>query len=159
MAKSSAAIQVYQCPTKRWVAAVNRFSKIPMSFIDRTLPIGTAAGIAPPVSPRALFAMLIAVAMLFAPLAARNGAAMAMAPADHHGQMADKEHCGDEPATSDDSKAVDKSCCAAMCVAVAVAPSAPIEPHLYVRSVERPAQEQYGRSFLAELPTPPPRRA
>lgn len=116
-------------------------------------------GIWPRVSIRPLFAMLIAFAMLFAPLVLQSGAAMAMAPADHHAQMMQTGHCGEQPAKSHDGKAMDKSCCAAMCAAVAVAPSVQAEPHALVPSVERPALDQFQRSYLAELPTPPPRRA
>lgn len=113
----------------------------------------------PCVSHRSLFAMLIAFAMLFAPLALQSGAAMAMAPADHHAQMMETGHCGEQPAKSHDGKGMDKSCCAAMCAAVAVAPSVQAEPHALTPSVELPALDQFQRSFLAELPTPPPRLA
>ena len=108
---------------------------------------------------RPLFAILIAVVMLFAPVTLQSGAAMAMAPADHHSQMMDKGHCGEQPAKSDHDKSMDKSCCAAMCAAVAVAPSAAIDPHNFSRPVERPALDRFQRSFLAKLPTPPPRLA
>ena len=103
--------------------------------------------------------MLIAFAMLFAPLALQSGAAMAMAPADHHAQMMETGHCGEQPAKSHDGKSMDKSCCAAMCAAVAVAPAVEAEPHALSPSVDQPAIDQFQRSFLAELPTPPPRRA
>jgi hypothetical protein len=111
------------------------------------------------VSLRSFLGILIACAMLFAPIALQSGAAMAMAPADHHSQMAGTGHCGEQPAKSQDGKMVDKSCCAAMCAAVAVAPYVALEPHVYALSVERPALSQFQRSYLAELPTPPPRRA
>jgi hypothetical protein len=111
------------------------------------------------VSATRLFAMLIAFAMLFAPVALQSGAAMAMAPADHHAQMMESGHCGEQPAKSHDGKAMDKSCCAAMCAAVAVAPAVEAEPHALVPAVERPALDQFQRSYLAELPTPPPRLA
>lgn len=113
-----------------------------------------------PMSLRLLFAMLIAVAMLFAPLAMQSGAAMAMAPApDHHAQMMEGGHCGGQPATHHDGKAMDKSCCAAMCAAVAIAPALRVEPHALAPEVERPGLDLFRRSFLAELPTPPPRFA
>ena len=112
-----------------------------------------------PVSLRPLFAILIAVAMLFAPLAVQTGAAMAMAPADHHAQMTETDHCGEQPANSHDGKTVDKSCCAAMCTAIAVAPTPMLEPHVFSSSAERAALVQFNHSFLAELPTPPPRLA
>jgi hypothetical protein len=111
-------------------------------------------------SPRFLLAILAAVAMLFAPLAVSSGSAMAMAPAaDHQAQMTDSGHCSDQPAKSDHGKAADKSCCIAMCAAVAVAPSAFVEPHSFPQPVERSSLVQFDRSFLAELPTPPPRLA
>ncbi|MDP9422052.1 MAG: hypothetical protein M3Q19_04320 [Pseudomonadota bacterium] len=110
-------------------------------------------------SHRSLFAMLIAFAMLFAPLALQSGAAMAMAPADHHAQMMESGHCGEQPAKSQDGKTMDKSCCAAMCAAVAVAPSVKAEPHVLTPSAQRPALDQFQHSFIAELPTPPPRLA
>ena len=115
--------------------------------------------ISPRVSIRPLFAILFAFAMLFAPLAMQSGAAMAMAPADHHAQMMETGHCGEQPAKSQDGKMVDKSCCAAMCAAVAVAPTVSVEPHIFTSSVERPSPDQFQRSYLAELPTPPPRLA
>jgi hypothetical protein len=115
--------------------------------------------ISPHVSLRPLFAILIAVAMLFAPLAMQSGSAMAMAPADHHSQMMEKGHCGEQPAKGDHGKSTEKSCCVAMCTAVAVAPVSPAEPFAFPQSVERPALAQSSHSFLAELPTPPPRRA
>lgn len=111
------------------------------------------------VSLRLLFAILIAAAMLFAPLASHHGAAMAMAPADHHAQMMDSGHCGEQPAKGDHNKAPDKSCCVAMCAAMAVVPSASFEPHSFTVSVDRPTLEQFHHSFLAKLPTPPPRLA
>ena len=111
------------------------------------------------VSLRPLFAMLIAFAMLFAPLALQSGAAMAMVPADHHAQMMEAEHCGEQPANSHEGKTADKSCCAAMCTAIAVAPAPMSEPHALASSTERPSLIQFDHSYLAELPTPPPRLA
>jgi hypothetical protein len=123
------------------------------------LKVSRFRSIWPRVSLRALFAMLIAFAMLFAPLALQSGAAMAMAPADHHAQMMKTGHCGEQPAKSQDGKMADKSCCAAMCAAVAVAPAVTVEPHAYAPSVEHPTLDQFQHSYLAKLPTPPPRRA
>lgn len=111
------------------------------------------------VSFRPLFATLIAFAMLFAPLAMQSGSAMAMAPADHHAQMMEKGHCGEQPAKGHDGKSVDKSCCVAMCTAIAVAPTTPVEPHEFAKSADRPSLIPFHHGFLAELPTPPPRLA
>lgn len=109
---------------------------------------------------RPLFGILLAFAMLFAPLGLSSGSAVAMAPsADHHAQMMDSGHCGERPAKGDHDKAPDKSCCVAMCAAVTVPPAASIEPHIFPQSIERPSLVQFDHSFLAELPTPPPRLA
>lgn len=117
-------------------------------------------GIWPRMSLRPLFAMLVAVAMLFAPLTIRSGGAMAMAPAaDHHARTMESGHCDDQPTKGKESQSDDKSCCVAMCVAIAVAPTTAIEPHALTSSVERPSLTQFNHSFLAELPTPPPRLA
>lgn len=115
---------------------------------------------AAPMRLRPLFVMLIAFAMLFAPLALQSGAAMAMAPAtDHHAQMMNSGHCGEQPAKDHHGKTVDKSCCAAMCTAIAIAPTPMSEPQVFASSIERPSLIQFNHSFLAELPTPPPRLA
>lgn len=111
-----------------------------------------------PVSVSKLFAMLIAAAMLFAPFAMQSGSAMAAMPSGHHAQMQGTGHCDGQP-RPDEGKAAEKPCCVAMCAAVTVAPTASAEPHRFSRTVERPALDQFERSFLAELPTPPPRLA
>ena len=111
------------------------------------------------VSLRPLFATLIAAAMLFAPLAMQAGSAMAMAPADHHAQMMDKGHCGDQPAEGEDGKMMGKSCCVAMCTGVAVSAAVPMETLAFARIVDRPSLEVFHHSYLAKLATPPPRRA
>ena len=123
------------------------------------LKIRTFSHIRQGVSSRPLFAMMIAFAMLFAPLAMQSGSAMAMAPADHHAQMMKSGHCGEQPATDHDGKLVDKSCCVAMCTAIAVAPVVPVEPHAFAKIMDRPSLTPVHHGFLAELPTPPPRRA
>lgn len=109
---------------------------------------------------RNFFATMIAFALLFAPVAMQSGAAMASSmPSNHTSQMIDKGHCGE---TSEDGKsgmAGGELCCVAMCSAVAVAPAATVKPFAFLTSVERPALDQPGHSFLAELATPPPRRA
>jgi len=108
---------------------------------------------------RPIFAILIAAAMLFAPLAMQSGGAMAAAPADHHGQATAKDHCDGQPAPDQGDKSADKPCCAAMCMAVAIEPAARVEPLDFGRTAERPSPAERPHSYLAELPTPPPRRA
>ena len=111
----------------------------------------------PSMSLRLLVATLIAVAMMFSPLTMESGGAMAMAPAaDHHAQMTQDGHCGEQP-VKDHDKSVGESCCVAMCSAVAVNPIAPAEPAIQATSGERPSIAQFRHGFLAELPTPPPR--
>ena len=115
-------------------------------------------GIWPAVSLSKLFAIVIAAAMLFAPFAMQSGMAMAAMPSDHHAQMMEKGHCDGQPADRD-SKGADMPCCAAMCAAIAVATSAPVEPAAFSRSVEHSSLKQSLHGFLAKLPTPPPRLA
>ena len=110
-------------------------------------------------SPRPFFAILIAFAMLFAPLAMQTGSAMAMAPADHQSQMMDQGHCSDQPAEGTDGKTMAKSCCVAMCTAVAVAAPSLVEPLAFGRVLDRPSLDRFHHSYLAKLATPPPRRA
>ena len=111
------------------------------------------------VSLRPFFAILIAFAMLFAPLAMQTGSAMAMAPADHQSQMMDQGHCSDQPAEGTDGKTMAKSCCIAMCTAVAVAAPSLVEPLAFGRVLDRPSLDRFHHSYLAKLATPPPRRA
>ena len=108
---------------------------------------------------RPFFAILIAFAMLFAPLAMQTGSAMAMAPADHQSQMMDQGHCSDQPAEGTDGKTMAKSCCVAMCTAVAVAAPSLVEPLAFGRVLDRPSLDRCHHSYLAKLATPPPRRS
>jgi len=117
------------------------------------------AGIGRRVRLRPLFAILIAIAMLFAPFVVQNGMAMAAPASDHHGQMMSKGHCDGESGEGKTDKAADKSCCAAMCTAIAVAPSSPEERLAFVRDIQRPTSVHFRHDYLAKLPTPPPRRA
>lgn len=104
----------------------------------------------------ALFSMLIAVAMLFAPAAS---AAHFMAASGHqNAQTMAMGHCQSLP-TDTQGKAPAKSCCIAMCMAVAVAPAQPVKTALKVAAPTYFAAPQYWRGFLGELATPPPRIA
>lgn len=119
----------------------------------------TVTGHMAAMSLRPLFAILIAIGMFLAPLAIRSGAAMAMPPSGHHEQMAMTDHCGDQPASDKHEKSGKNADCVAMCMAVALAPAAGLEPQALSASRDRPALDRFERSFLAELPTPPPRLA
>jgi hypothetical protein len=104
---------------------------------------------------RPLFAILIAAAMLFAPFGMQG--AMAAAPADHHNQMKANGHCDGQPARNQNHKSAGKPCCAAMCMAIAVEQAERIESFYFKRVIARPPLAEPPHSYLAELPTPPPR--
>ena len=128
------------------------------AIIPATLKRRRQARIWPSVSLRPLFAMLIAFAMLFAPLVTAGGSAMAMAPSDHHAQMMKTGHCGEQPVKKGGVVGA-KSCCVAMCAAIAITSDVVVEPHQYAQVAERPSLAESPHSFLARLPTPPPRAA
>lgn len=111
------------------------------------------------VSLRSVFAILIAFAMFFSPFAMRSGSAMAAMPSDHHSQMKATGHCGGQSSSGTTDKTHTKSCCVAMCTAIAVAPASPCEPLVFARAMARPGSEQSPHSYLAKLATPPPRAA
>lgn len=104
---------------------------------------------------RRFFAMLYALAIIFAPLAMPGGEAMATPVASHHGEVAMADHCGgkaDHP-----GKAVDHGCCAAMCLGIATASASADEPPAFTRMAMRPSPDRFHRGFLGEIATPPPR--
>ena len=105
---------------------------------------------------RRLFAVLLALSMTFAPLG-MPAMAEATPPAALHGAMAAHGHC-DQQQPVQQHKAADKSCCAAMCIAVVV-PAAEAELTLYHPQRERPVSDLDRRGFLAEIATPPPKLA
>ena len=117
-----------------------------------------------PVSIPKLFAILVAIAVLFAPAFSRAGEALAAVP-DHQAQMMASGHCqsmastsGDHEGSSDYDKA-DKSCCISMCMAVALATPAPAAAAVMHDSVTSfPAPNRY-HGLPAEIATPPPRAA
>ena len=111
----------------------------------------------PSMSVRALFAILIAIAVLFAP--AITGSAMAAAP--HHGmEMMEAGHCQSPPSNTGHHDRTDgKSCCIAMCMALAVAPSAPAEISPSRQQMVQFAPPQAYRGLPAEIATPPPRHS
>ena len=124
---------------------------------------------APAVSIQKLLTLFVAIAVLFAPSMTRAGEALAAVPG-HQMQMMDSGHCKSPPSTdnpdtakhqksSTHDKAKDKSCCMAMCMAVALSPPAG-EPgdtvHAALPTYALPSQ-YHGR--ITEIATPPPRRA
>jgi hypothetical protein len=106
-----------------------------------------------------LFAAFLALSVLFAP-----AVAYAEMPATqlHHGmQMMEMGHCQMLPAkTGDHDKADGKSCCMAMCLAMAVvAPSAPVEIADIKIEATYFAGSKSWHGYLGEIATPPPRKA
>ena len=100
-----------------------------------------------------LFALFIALSLLFGPLAMDR--AMAAAPAGH-AQMTDDGHC--QPAEKGQpDKAMAKPCCAAMCATPAIVPEASASEPLFGRLPASPASASFHRGVLSEISTPPPR--
>ena len=112
---------------------------------------------------RTLFALLVAIAVLFAPAVTRAGEALAAVP-DHHEQMMQSGHCKTAPSHSDGEKSSghDKAgmnCCISMCMAVALttpAPAAAMATHAELPTFA--LIHQY-HGCIAEIATPPPRLA
>lgn len=76
--------------------------------------------------------------------------------------MMEKGHCADTK--SADTKNSDhdkmgggKNCCVAMCSAVALSETPSVEPYRFATSDPVSAREEFRFTFLAKLPTPPPR--
>jgi hypothetical protein len=106
---------------------------------------------------RKLLAILVAVAVLFAPAFTSASMAAAVVP-DHHAQMMEKGHCDPAKGEQQDEPA-DMSCCGAMCMAVAVAPSGISIAKPLIGSVPVASLQSFQTGSPAELATPPPRAA
>lgn len=113
----------------------------------------------PTVSIRRLFAILVAVAVLFGPVFTHASAASA-AVGGHHSQMVDAGNCeSPTPVSSQDDTTPTKSCCVSMCMGVAAMP-APRASSSMVRPVPAVAAiPTLHLSYLGEIATPPPRRS
>ncbi len=109
------------------------------------------------VSLRRAFAMLIALVVALAPFAMQS--AMAAAPSAHHAQSMDMTHCAVQSDDGQPGNSIDRSCCPAMCSAMALAPVVAGDFAIGERTPDQPNTEQFGRSYVAKLATPPPRRA
>lgn len=111
------------------------------------------------VSIRPFFAILIAAAMILSPFALRGGMAMAAPAGNHHAEMTNQDHCSPQQGERDAGNADGKNCCAAMCANIVLPTADPVEPLAYAQGIDQPAIASIGTSFLAKLPTPPPRAA
>lgn len=111
------------------------------------------------VSTHRLFALLVAFAVLLGPVLTHAGAASAAAPG-HHDQMMEAGHCEAPPAdTSEDDAAPVKSCCVSTCMAIAIAPPAPMAAGGLKPAPRLFAVPTLHLSYLGEIATPPPRRS
>jgi hypothetical protein len=124
----------------------------------RQLNVQAVAGIWPRMRIQTLIATLIALAMALAPLAAPGAAAAAAPAAGHHAQMMDSGHCDERQPGEHDKGALDQ-CCVATCAAAALNAPPALDFALAATAVPLPSPEPFGRGYLADLPTPPPRRA
>ena len=111
----------------------------------------------PAVSCRALLSFLAAIAMLFTPAFAPAVAA-SVGPVNHHEQMMMTGHCESMPDGSMDGED-SKSCCIALCLAVAVVPSGTSEPQDVPRSAKTYLFDSFAAGVPPEIATPPPRSA
>lgn len=111
-------------------------------------------------SPRKLFAIMIALAVLLAPAFSRLGEASAALPDGHHAQMVKGGHCqSPESAPDDHEKAPAKSCCLSMCMGVAVASPSRVEANNPPRAPATFVVRALHLSYLGEIATPPPKLA
>ena len=107
-----------------------------------------------------LFAILVALAVVFAPAFTRAGEAFAAVP-DHHTQLMEAEHCQDGAARSEsEGEAAAESCCVSMCTAVAVTFTSVTSARdviMHPPAIFRAPTFVVG--IPAEIATPPPRLA
>ena len=109
------------------------------------------------VSFRTLFSFVTAIALLFAPAFA-PAAAASVGPANHHEQMMLTGHCESMPDDSMD-EGDSKSCCVALCLAVAAAPPGNSGAHDVPTSANTYSLDSFVTGLPAEIATPPPRTA
>ena len=115
-----------------------------------------------PVLPdRRLLQALLALAVLVAPVTANAMERQAVPASSHHEQASASAHCNDAPdPDSKHDKAAGKTCCASMCMGIAVTPRVPAANESVAVQVEpTSAVSAFLLGSPAELATPPPRLA
>lgn len=111
------------------------------------------------VSIRRLFAVLVAFAVVIGPVLTHATAASAAAQG-HHTEMMEAGHCKAPPTeSSQDDAAPLKSCCVSTCMAIAIAPPAPLADGELKPVPQQFAVPTLHLSYLGEIATPPPRRS
>ena len=111
----------------------------------------------PMMSRQRLFAIFVALAVLFAPAFTRAGDAFAAVP-DHHAQMMESGHCKAVPGQSgDEEKAPAANCCFSMCMAVAATPPPPVLDKEVPSAPALFTARTFRIGVPLEIATPPPR--
>lgn len=109
---------------------------------------------------RRLLQALLALAVLVAPVTANAMEAPAKAAASHHEEAKASAHCDGTPdKTSKHEKAAGKTCCASMCMGIAIAPFARVDGEVLEHVALVPAAPKALIGSPEELATPPPRSA
>lgn len=108
---------------------------------------------------RGFLQALLALAVLVAPVTA-NAMERLPAAASHDEKASASAHCGGATENSSkQDKAPGKTCCASMCMGIAVAPSAPAGAEVIVHAEATSSAPTFLIGSPAELATPPPRAA
>ena len=106
---------------------------------------------------RSLLVLVIMMSVLFASAVTGTAAASA-AMMNHDMQMMEMGHCSSSPA-KEDGKTPVKSCCIAMCTAVAIEPTVPAQLGDIHHQASYFAVPASWHGYLGEIATPPPRFA
>lgn len=112
----------------------------------------------PALSIRKLFAIFVALAVLFAPAASRATAAIA-GVSDHELMMEQTGHCRMPSGSADHRKGADKTCCISMCMAATVNDLAPSADEFFTQITPVPMIPTLHIGCLGDIATPPPRLA
>jgi len=110
---------------------------------------------APSMTIRPFLAFAVTIAVLFASAFTGVAAASAAVPM-HDMAMMEMGHCSSAPAKHD-GKGMAKPCCIAMCMAVAIAPTAPEPLPLIIQAAATFQLPKSHVGYLGEIATPPPR--
>lgn len=111
-----------------------------------------------PATLRRLFAILTALAVLFAPVVARAGEVGQSAPHDAV-EMGEAGECQTPPTSQTKHEKMAGNDCASMCVAAAIAPAAPVMAELAQAASATFAIPAFLAGSPGELATPPPKQS
>jgi hypothetical protein len=106
---------------------------------------------------RRFLMMWAMVAVLFAPLVSLTPAMAAM-PMHGQAMVTTPSHCGEaDPGRDNGNNQMPDDCCTAICGAATIPPALAMTPLRHDRPVTMSFESGPRRSFIAALPTPPPR--